>query len=79
MAYTQSQLDILDAAIAQGALVVKYGDKEVTYRSLKDMYQIRETMLLELGFIGTTSRRSYATFSKGLLATEEENLYNSNL
>lgn len=44
MAFTQSQLDALDAAIAEGVLVVKYADKEVTYRSLNDMLRIRELM-----------------------------------
>lgn len=49
MAYTQADLDALNAAIAQGALRVKYSDKEVEYRSLPEMLQIRDLILGELG------------------------------
>lgn len=69
MAYTEQDLIILEKAIAQGATKVKYGDKEVEYRSLTEMYQIRENMKDELGLNGTNpgkSRRKFATFSKGL-------------
>lgn len=68
MTYTESQLNTLNAAIAQGALSVQYGDKLVTYRSLKEMYQIREDMRRELGLLGNNANpgRRYATHSKGL-------------
>lgn len=66
MAFTQQQLDTLDAAIAQGALVVKYGDKEVTYRSLTDMIRLRNMMAESLGVLAPTAGRKFAQFSKGL-------------
>ena len=65
--YTQEQLDILNNAIAQGALTVKYADKEVTYRSLSEMMQIRKLMMDELNPPTTSNNgRKYAQFSNGL-------------
>lgn len=69
MAYTLQQLTILETAIAQGATKVKYADKEVEYRSLAEMQQIRIQMRDELELNGTNpnkSRRRFGTFSKGL-------------
>lgn len=39
MAYTQTDLDALQAAIAQGARKVKFEGKEVEYLSLAEMEQ----------------------------------------
>lgn len=65
MAFTQTQLDKLDAAIAQGVLTVKYADKQVTYRSLAEMKSVRELMMRELGK-AKRSTQKYPKFSKGL-------------
>jgi hypothetical protein len=67
MVYTTDQYSQLSAAIAQGALTVKYADKEVTYRSLDDMLRIQRLMEKDLG-IGQSKRptRRYAQFTKGL-------------
>lgn len=48
MAFTQTQLDALNSAIAEGALTVKYQDKSVTYRSLDEMLRLRELMYREI-------------------------------
>src|SRR5450830_1755180 len=37
MAFDQTQLDALDAAIASGELTVKYNGKEITYRSINEL------------------------------------------
>ena len=66
MAYTQSQLDTLEAAIGQGSLEVWYGDKHVVYRSLVEMLQIRDMMRKDLGLISKSDSRKLANFSKGL-------------
>jgi hypothetical protein len=66
MAFTQAQLDALDAAIAGGELTVKYQDKQVTYRSLDEMTRIRDMMRKDLGLVTATSTRVYASHSKGL-------------
>ena len=67
--YTQAQYNTLVEAIAQGALAVKYGDKEVTYRSLAEMLKVKEMMATDLGLNGTAPQdrgRRYAAHSKGL-------------
>lgn len=64
MAFTQEQLSALEAAIAEGTLVVQYADKRVQYRSLDEMIRIRDIMKTELG-TGKT-RRVYAEVTKGL-------------
>jgi hypothetical protein len=65
MAYTQQQLAALEAAIAEGALSVKYADKAVTYRSLDEMQRIRDSMRDDLGMTPTAGM-VYPSFSKGL-------------
>lgn len=52
MAFLQSDLDALDRAIALGAYSVRYADgREVKYRSLPEMNQLREKMKRELGIV----------------------------
>jgi len=53
MAFTQAQLDALEAAIGLGVKRVKYGDKETEYQSLDDMLKLRDKMAAEL--LGKTS------------------------
>lgn len=67
MAWTQSQLDALEAAIANGTTLVAYGDKRVQYRSLDEMIRIRDLIKKDLSSSTVTaeSSRVYADFSKG--------------
>ena len=49
MAWTQAQLDALDAALATGALTVRDKDgTSITYRSLEAMRQLRAQMAASL-------------------------------
>lgn len=66
MTYTLEQYQALQAAIAEGALSVRYADKSVTYRSLDEMLRILKVMENSLG-LNTLSNggRRYASFSKG--------------
>ena len=69
MAFTQNQLTILEAAIAQGALSVQYADRRITYHSLTEMIRLRDTMRSELGVstpITNRSRMVYVATGKGL-------------
>ena len=67
MTYTIDQYSTLTAAIAQGALIVEYGDKKVEYRSLKEMLELQRIMANDLGLnANTNSGRRYASFSKDL-------------
>lgn len=62
--WTLADLNALTAAIAQGARKVKYADKEVEYRSLAEMMQLRDLMMRELGLYKPA--RLFAKHSKGL-------------
>lgn len=64
MAYTLDQLTAIEESIANGALIVKYADKEVTYRSLDDMIRISNLMKAELG-LSSGNGKTLASFSKG--------------
>ena len=66
MAFTLAQVQALEAAIAEGALRVKYADKEVEYHSLEEMLIALNKMKQELGLINGNRRRKYAYFNKGL-------------
>lgn len=67
MAYAQTDLDRLDAAIASGVLVVKYADgSQATYRSLDELRQARGIVAASLSASATQTmgnpRISLATF-----------------
>lgn len=64
--YTIEQYNALCAAIAQGVHIVKYGDKEVTYRSLDEMKNIRKEMEVQLGISKAAPTKKFASFTKGL-------------
>jgi len=48
MAWTQTDLDALDAALATGATEVKHADKTVKYRSLDEMRALRNMIASSL-------------------------------
>jgi hypothetical protein len=69
MAYSQLQLDALDAAIAQGATSVRFNGRVIEYRSLTEMIKLRDSMRLELGIVQPAAARSRViniTGGKGL-------------
>ena len=45
MAWTQQDIDAIDAAIATGSRVVRHGDTLVEYRSTQEMWSIRAVMI----------------------------------
>ena len=67
MAYTQAQLDALQAALASGTLRVQYEDRMITYRDLDEIRQAIQIVQGELAGQAGTPRytRSYASFRKG--------------
>lgn len=68
MSYTQQQYEALTAAIAQGAMTVRYKDRQVTYRSLSEMQQIKREMEQALGLStgdALSNGRRLMSFSKG--------------
>jgi len=69
MAFTQTQLDNLRAAIATGSLEVGTGSNRVRYRSLDEMKQIEALMAADLNDTpitqaSGTSRTSIAGFTR---------------
>lgn len=65
MAWTQEELNKLEAAFKLGATRVKYRDREITYRSLDEMNQIINQAKKELGLVAPVTRR-VAQISKGM-------------
>lgn len=66
MAFTQTQYDTLQNAIAQGALEVRYGDKKVVYRSLDEMLRILNVMGVSLGILQANAGRKVASYHNGI-------------
>lgn len=64
---TQAELDALESAIAQGALSVQYQDRAVRYRSLDEMYRIRDQLRKDLDVGTSRQTRRFASHSKGLV------------
>ena len=66
MSWTSDELTALDAAIAQGITTYSINGKTVTYRSLAEMLQLRETMRREIGLSTTQSakRTTYLGFKR---------------
>ena len=48
MAFSQTDLDAVNKAIASGALTVEYGDKRITYRSMDDLLKAKSVISEEL-------------------------------
>lgn len=66
MAWTQTDLDAIEAALVNGTTTVKYSDKQVTYRSIDELIRVRELIRKDLGLTNAASGRVYASHSKGL-------------
>lgn len=67
MAWTQQQLDAIEAAIASGELTVRFGDRTVTYRSMDELLRARAVVKESLSVASGTAvdRFSFAQTSKG--------------
>ena len=64
--WTQADLDALDKAIATGTKSVKYTDKEIVYRTLAEMLQLRDVIKSCLTNTSRQKLRAYASTSKDL-------------
>lgn len=67
MAYTVTQLEALQAALASGELTVSYEGKTVTYRSIKDLKEalaVVQAGLEAQGTVSATPSVSYAAYSR---------------
>ena len=65
MAFTEQQLTDLDAAIAEGVIVVVSNGRRVEYRSLDEMMKLRNLMAGDLSSSSTQpDTRRYAAFRR---------------
>lgn len=64
--WTTKDLEALEAAIAKGVQRVKYTDKEIEYRSLDDMFKLRDRIKKELGLKSNTLKQCKTYYNKGL-------------
>ena len=62
--WTEADLVAIEQAIAQGTLKVEYNDRAVWYRSLSEMFQIRDLIRRALGK-GKAGGRILVETSKG--------------
>lgn len=61
----QEKLDALESALYEGALKIKYADKEIEYRSTKEMKQLVSDLKKQLSLV-PKKKRVYAEFGSGL-------------
>jgi len=66
MAWTQVDLDALEAAIKKGLRSVQYPNGSIVYQSLTEMLKLRDAMQQVVAVAaGNTTRCTYGSFSKG--------------
>ena len=63
--FTQQDYDALKRAIASGQQQVRFGDRQVTYRSHGEMVRALNMMARELG-ISRGPNRVFTSFDRGL-------------
>lgn len=68
MAWTQTDIDTLQAAIAAGGAVksMTIGDRTVTFNTIDDMLKLLSVMQASVTTAAGTSRTRYAATSKGV-------------
>lgn len=68
MAFTQTQLDALNAAIASGTLRVTYDGNTVEYRSMAELVRARTLVMngLNTQAGGAPTGRRFASYRSGL-------------
>ncbi|MEQ1788825.1 MAG: hypothetical protein ABL857_00125 [Rickettsiales bacterium] len=64
MAFSQTQLDALEAAIATGTLEVSVGDKKVRYQTTSDLIKARDLLRDQLSASKPLSRTSTSSYSR---------------
>lgn len=68
MAYTRTDLENLQKAIANGLTSAEIGDRKIVYRSLEEMRSIEQQMIRELA----AGQPSAGAFRRVTFATQRE-------
>lgn len=68
MAWTQTDIDALKAAIAagRGARTIAFGDQSVTFHSVQEMQDLLRMMQQDVSTTAGTPRTRFAATSKGV-------------
>jgi hypothetical protein len=64
MSWTTTDLTAIEKAIASGELRVKFGDREVMYRSIDELLKARDIIRSAVDSTAPTTRCTYASFTK---------------
>ena len=62
MAFTQTQLDAVEAAIASGELRVMFDGREVVYRSVPELIDARNLIRASLEASGATAAKTRTSY-----------------
>lgn len=66
MAFTQTQLDAIEKALARGEKVVQYADRRVEYRNVAELIELRNTIKRDLAQqTGQSRSRSHRLYHAG--------------
>ena len=68
MAWTQTDIDLLKAAIAEGrgARTIAFGDQSITFHSVAEMREILRMMQADVSSASSTPRTRYGVVNKGV-------------
>lgn len=62
MAWTQTELDVIEAAIASGTQTVSFADRTVTYRSIGELLKARDVVKAALDAASGDSQRDRTSY-----------------
>ncbi|MBU9576442.1 phage head-tail joining protein [Burkholderia multivorans] len=65
MAFTQDDVVRIERALAKGERIVRFADRTVEYRTVQELIQARDRMLLELVKAGPRRARLVRLFHTG--------------
>jgi hypothetical protein len=65
MAWTQTDLDAINAAIATGATRVRFQTHEVEYQTSNELLRVRDAIMAELNPNATNNRTTFAEYYSG--------------
>lgn len=68
MAWTQTDIDALKAAISEGrgARTIAFGDQSVTFHTVEEMLVLLRMMQEDVSATASVPRTRYAAFNKGV-------------
>jgi len=66
MAWTATDLERIEAAIATGTLSVQYNDRRVQYQTMTELLKARDVIKAEVesATVSTSTRCTFASFTK---------------